>query len=49
MTERVRALGGACEIESEPGKGTAVRVEIPVQSKNAAKRAKSRELVGELS
>jgi two-component system sensor histidine kinase UhpB len=40
MTERVRSLGGRCEIESAPSKGTAIHVEIPVQRAGAApKRA----------
>jgi signal transduction histidine kinase len=30
MRERASALGGWLEIESEPGKGTSVRVEIPL-------------------
>ena len=29
MIERVRLLGGVCEIESEPDKGTTLRIEIP--------------------
>ena len=29
MKERVRLVGGACRIESQPGKGTCVRVRIP--------------------
>lgn len=30
MKERLRALGGSCDIQSEPGKGTAVRFEAPL-------------------
>lgn len=29
MRERVEMLGGSLTIESEPGKGTAVRAEVP--------------------
>ena len=29
MQERIQLLGGICEIESEPGKGTAIRAHIP--------------------
>ena len=36
MTERVRSLGGTCEIESAPAKGTIIRVEI--QSSVPARR-----------
>ena len=30
MTDRARSSGGNCSIESEPGKGTVVKVEIPI-------------------
>jgi two-component system sensor histidine kinase UhpB len=49
MTERVRALGGSCTIEGEPGKGTTIHVEIPVQPGSGAKRTTTPELIGELS
>ena len=48
MTERVRSLGGACTIDSEPLKGTMIHVEIPVQRASADK-PKIPELVGEMS
>ena len=48
MTERVRSLGGTCEVESAPQKGTTIRVEIPVQLKAAERAKKMPELVGEL-
>ena len=31
MEERVRQLGGRLEVQSEPGKGTALRVSLPVR------------------
>jgi signal transduction histidine kinase len=31
MRERLAALGGECEIEGEPGRGTTVRVRVPTQ------------------
>jgi signal transduction histidine kinase len=31
MQERVRALGGEIEIDSAPGRGTEVRVQMPVE------------------
>jgi two-component system sensor histidine kinase UhpB len=48
MTERVRSLGGTCAIESTPGRGTAIRIEIPVQ-REKAERAKALELAGGVS
>jgi signal transduction histidine kinase len=30
MEERVRRLGGEFEVQSEPGKGALVRVELPL-------------------
>jgi signal transduction histidine kinase len=30
MEERARALGGTLEINSDPGEGTTVRLEVPV-------------------
>ncbi len=30
IKERTRLLGGECSIESEPGKGTCVRVMLPI-------------------
>jgi signal transduction histidine kinase len=38
MRERVKQLQGSFEIESAPGKGTAVRVLLPVQSQGAETR-----------
>jgi signal transduction histidine kinase len=32
MRERTQELGGTCRIESMPGKGTTITVEIPVQA-----------------
>ena len=48
MTERVRSLGGTCDVESAPSKGTTIRVEIPAQ-RESKERARAPELVGELS
>ena len=31
MRERARLLGGVCSIESRPGRGTTVRLRIPMQ------------------
>jgi signal transduction histidine kinase len=36
MSERVQALGGTLEIESKPGKGTRVRVELVLSAGGAA-------------
>jgi PAS domain S-box-containing protein len=33
MKERAGSLGGSCEIQSAPGKGTIVKVEVPLESK----------------
>jgi PAS domain S-box-containing protein len=35
MTERVRLLGGRCSIESQPGSGTTVLIQLPVVSESA--------------
>ncbi len=48
MTERVRAHGGTCDIDSLPKKGTTIRVEIPVQKKSN-EDVKQPELVGGMS
>ena len=48
MSERVKSLDGTCIIESEPDKGTTIRVEIPVQ-REKADRPRSLELVGGMS
>jgi two-component system, NarL family, sensor histidine kinase UhpB len=48
MTERVRSLGGTCDVESAPSKGTTIRVEIPIHRKSE-ERTRAPELVGELS
>ena len=48
MTERVKSLGGTCAIESAQGKGTTIRIEIPVQ-REKAERARALELVGGMS
>ena len=48
MTERIRALGGNCVIESMPDRGTRIHVEIPVE-RNLRQRARRSELVGALS
>ena len=48
MTERVRSLGGVCEVESTPSEGTTIHVEIPVQ-RDRKDRKRTPELVGELS
>jgi len=34
MTERARIVGGMCKIESSPGEGTRVVVDLPYLSKN---------------
>jgi signal transduction histidine kinase len=31
LTDRVEALGGAIRVSSRPGKGTQIRVELPVE------------------
>jgi signal transduction histidine kinase len=36
MIERAAALGGRCAIQSSPGKGTFLRVDLPVENKVAA-------------
>ena len=33
MKERVESAGGVLHIESAPGKGTAIKVRLPVESK----------------
>ena len=48
MTERVRSLGGTCAIESEPRKGTTIRIEIPAQ-REKAEPVRQLELVGGMS
>ena len=48
MTERVKSLGGTCVIESAQGKGTTIRIEIPVQ-REKTERARALELVGGMS
>lgn len=48
MTERIRALGGNCVIESMPDKGTRIHVEIPVERKSK-QRSRRSELAGALS
>ncbi len=48
MTERVRSLGGTCAIESEPRKGTTIRIEIPAQ-REKAEPVRKLELVGGMS
>jgi signal transduction histidine kinase len=39
VEERVRELGGAVEIHSQPGRGTSLRAEIPLQDRAAALRS----------
>ncbi|HTY50042.1 MAG TPA: ATP-binding protein [Steroidobacteraceae bacterium] len=34
IRERIRLLGGSCEIESRPGDGTRIRVEIPLEARS---------------
>lgn len=41
MEERVRHLGGTFDIESQPGRGTLVKVELPVASWNGELRSES--------
>ncbi len=36
MRDRVRPLDGRLEIESEPGRGTTIRAEIPVRAASAS-------------
>jgi two-component system sensor histidine kinase UhpB len=48
MAERVRSLGGSCDVESARSKGTTIRVKIPVQVESK-ERTRAPELVGELS
>jgi len=49
MTERVRSLGGTCEVESAPPNGTTIHVEIPVQREGKERATVAPELVGELT
>jgi two-component system sensor histidine kinase UhpB len=46
MIERVRSLGGSCEIESALAKGTTIRIEIPVRQARE-RRARVPKPVGE--
>jgi two-component system, NarL family, sensor histidine kinase UhpB len=48
MTERLRALGGTCSIESGLGEGTTISVVIPVE-RRPAKRMRQAEPAGALS
>ena len=48
MTERVKSLRGTCVIDSARDKGTAIRIEIPVQ-REKTERARAPELVGGMS
>ena len=48
MTERVRSLGGTCEVESAPAKGTIIHVEIPIE-RTGRTVTRAPELVGGLS
>jgi two-component system sensor histidine kinase UhpB len=48
MIERVRSLGGSCTIDSAPGKGTMISVEIPVQ-RTSTQKQRIAELVGGMS
>jgi two-component system sensor histidine kinase UhpB len=48
MIERVRSLGGSCDIASTPAKGTTIRVEIPVKQASE-RRARVPKLVGEVA
>jgi signal transduction histidine kinase len=36
MTERARALGGTLILTSEPGRGTELRLELPVAARRMA-------------
>ena len=44
MRERVKQLGGVFEIQSEPGHGTTIRVELPVEESSQAVAEKKAEL-----
>jgi signal transduction histidine kinase len=35
IRERVQELGGSCEIQSQPSKGTVIRIEIPLEEQHA--------------
>ena len=48
MTERVKSLGGTCDIDSTRRNGTSIRIEIPVQREKTG-RARALELVGGIS
>jgi two-component system sensor histidine kinase UhpB len=48
MTERVRAIGGTCVVESRPDEGTTINVVIPAERRQA-KRVRQAEPVGALS
>ena len=39
MRERVVMVGGSFEIDSEPGKGTTIRAQIPIKSSGKSRRA----------
>jgi signal transduction histidine kinase len=40
MTERMRSLGGSCAIESVPGKGATLRIQIPIQRSKSERAAR---------
>jgi signal transduction histidine kinase len=48
MTERVRALGGTCLVESASPNGTVIHVEIPI-ARAGTQVARRREFAGEMS
>jgi signal transduction histidine kinase len=48
MTERVKSLGGTCDVDSTRRNGTTIRIEIPVQ-REKTERARALELVGGMS
>ncbi len=48
MRERALLVGGKLEIDSRPGKGTTVKLEVPIRTQQAANGAEDSESAGAL-